>query len=139
MKYEKSCGAVIFTNIQEKNKYLLIANLEGVWGFPKGHTESGETEEETALREVYEETNLKVKLIGDFKAVDEHLIPSKKDTIKQIVYFLGEFDNAEKIVFQKEELSDARLVDYEEAIELFQYESSKRILTEANEYLKKQQ
>lgn len=137
MKYEKSCGAVVFTRIDGKIKYLLIANLEGVWGFPKGHVESGETEIETALREVYEETNLKVKLIGDFKTTDEHLIPSKKDTAKQIVYFLAEFDNSEKIIFQKTELSGARLVGYEEAIELFQFESSKRILTEANEYLEK--
>ena len=137
MKYEKSCGAVVFTSVEGKNKYLLIANLEGIWGFPKGHMENGESEKETALREVYEETNLKVKLVGDFKTVDEHLIPSKKDTVKRIVYFLGEFDDYEKIVFQKEELSGVRLVDYEEAIGLFQYESSKRILMEANEYLEK--
>ena len=86
---------------------------------------------------VYEETNLKIKLIGDFKTMDEHLIPSKKDTVKQIVYFLGEFDDYEKIVFQKEELSGVELVDYEEAIDMFQYESSKRILMEANEFLNK--
>ncbi len=137
MKYEKSCGAVVFTRIDDKIKYLLVSNLQGVFGFPKGHIEGNETEEETALREVYEETNLKVKLIGDFKTTDEHLIPSKKDTVKQIVYFLGEFDNSEKIIFQKSELSGVRLVAYEEAIELFQFESSKRILTEANKYLEK--
>lgn len=137
MKYEKSCGAVVFARIDGKIKYLLVANLEGVWGFPKGHMENGETEIETALREVYEETNLKIKLIGDFKTMDEHLIPSKKDTIKQIVYFLGEFDDYEKIVFQKEELSGVKLVDYEEAIGMFQYESSKRILMKANEFLNK--
>lgn len=135
MKYEKSCGAVVFTRLDGKIKYLLIANLEGVWGFPKGHMENGETEVETALREVYEETNLKIKLIGDFKTVDEHLIPSKKDTIKQIVYFLGEFDNQEKIIIQEKELSTSCLVDYAEAIELFQYESSKRILHLANEFI----
>ena len=137
MKYEKSCGAVVFARIDGKIKYLLVANLEGVWGFPKGHMENGETEIETALREVYEETNLKIKLIGDFKTTDEHLIPSKKDTVKQIVYFLGEFDDYEKIVFQKEELSGVKLVDYEEAIDMFQYESSKRILMKANEFLNK--
>ena len=50
--------------------------------------EAGETEPETSLREVYEETNLRIKLIDGFRTTDEHFIPQKKDTIKQITYFL---------------------------------------------------
>ena len=135
MRYEKSCGAVAFTTIDGEIKYLLISNLQGIFGFPKGHVEGNETEAETALREVYEETNLRIKLIEGFRATDEHVIPQKKDTIKQITYFLGVFENQE-VIYQKEELSGAYLVSYAEAMELFQCESSRRILTEANAYLK---
>ena len=134
MIYEKSCGAVVFTRINSEIKYLLIRNLTGIYGFPKGHVEQGETEEETALREVFEEVGLAVKLLPVFKSEDEYPIPRKENTIKQIVYFLGEYCNQE-FTYQKEELTDALLFDYETAMTLFQFESSKRILTEAHNFL----
>ncbi len=134
MIYEKSCGAVVFTKVNGKIRYLLVSNLLGIYGFPKGHVEANETETQTALREVYEETNLRIELIDGFKTTDEHAIPGKKDTVKRIVYFLGYYENQD-IVHQKEELSGACLVGYSEALELFQFESSKRILKEANDYL----
>ena len=134
MIYEKSCGAVIFTRINNEIKYLLIRNLAGIYGFPKGHVEQGETEEQTALREVFEEVGLAVKLVSGFRCEDEHPIPQKENTMKQIVYFLGEYSNQE-FTYQKEELTDALLTDYETAMTLFQFDSSKRILTEANNFL----
>lgn len=90
MTYEKSCGAVVFTRSSGKLQYLLISNLEGIYGFPKGHVEAGETEEQTALREVFEEVGLTVKLLTGFRSEDEHPIPQKENTMKKIVYFLGE-------------------------------------------------
>lgn len=137
MIYEKSCGAVVFTKIDNNIKYLIIQNLSGIYGFPKGHIEHDETETETALREVFEEVGIKIKLINGFRTEDEHLIPQKENTMKKIVYFLGEYNNQE-FKYQKEELSNAELVDYETALTLFQFESSKRILKEANDFLLKQ-
>lgn len=134
MLYEKSCGAVVFTLVDDEIKYLLIRNLSGIYGFPKGHVEQGETEDQTALREVYEEVGLSVKLVPGFRTEDEHLIPQKENTMKQIVYYLGEYSNQE-FAYQKEELTDALLMDYETAMTMFQFESSKRILTEANNFL----
>ena len=134
MIYEKSCGAVIFTRMNNEIKYLLIRNLAGIYGFPKGHAEQGETEEQTALREVFEEVGLAVKLVSGFRCEDEHPILQKENTMKQIVYFLGEYSNQE-FTYQKEELTDALLTDYETAMTLFQFDSSKRILTEANNFL----
>ena len=134
MIYEKSCGAVVFTRMNNEIKYLLIRNLTGIYGFPKGHVEQGETEEQTALREVFEEVGLAVKLVSGFRSEDEHPIPQKENTIKQIVYFLGEYSNQE-FTYQKEELTDALLTNYETAMTLFQFDSSKRILTEANNFL----
>ena len=136
MNYEKSCGAVVFTKVDNCIKYLLIQNLSGIYGFPKGHVENGESETETALREVFEEVGIKIKLIDGFRTEDEHLLPQKENTMKQIVYFLGMYDNQE-FHYQREELSSAQLVDYETAITLFQFESSKRILKEANDFLVK--
>ena len=134
LNYEKSCGAVVFTKINNNIKYLLIQNLEGIYGFPKGHVEDGESEMQTAIREVFEEVGIKVDLLNGFRTEDEHLIPNKEKTIKKIVYFLGEYNN-QKFNYLKEELSNAELVDYETALTLFQFDSSKRILKEANDFL----
>ena len=108
--------------------------MEGIYGFPKGHVEDGESEMQTAIREVFEEVGIKVDLLNGFRTEDEHLIPNKEKTIKKIVYFLGEYNN-QKFNYLKEELSNAELVDYETALTLFQFDSSKRILKEANDFL----
>lgn len=135
MNYEKSCGAVVFTKVNREIRYLLVSSLNGFYGFPKGHMEIGETEIETALREIYEETNLKVNLIEGFRVADEYPLPQAKDTIKQVVYYLASFEKQE-VVYQKEELSGAFLVSYKEAMELLQFNGLRRILTDANNYLR---
>ena len=68
MKHERSCGTIPFTIKGGKRFYLLVspAGRES-YGFPKGHMENNETETETALRETYEETSLKVKINSDFR------------------------------------------------------------------------
>ena len=45
MNHEYSAGAVVFKRERGKLKYLLIKSFTGVFGFPKGHIEAGETEE----------------------------------------------------------------------------------------------
>ena len=134
MNYKKSCGAVVFTRINGEIKYVLVQQLEGFYGFPKGHMREGEAEKETALREIFEELQLKPTIIDGFSTTDEHAIPNKKDVIKQIIYFLAEFKEQE-IVIQQEELLSAVLVSYKDAMRILQYESSKRILKEANDFL----
>ena len=79
--YEKSWGAIVY-EIRDHHKYfLLVKNKNGKhWGFPKGHIEVGETEEQTAKREIKEETNLDVKILHGFrkKAFIGHLGELKK-------------------------------------------------------------
>lgn len=56
---QKRCGIILYD--PDKNKYLLVRGRDSKkWGFPKGHMENGEVEEETARREFYEETGLDV-------------------------------------------------------------------------------
>ena len=134
MKFEKSCGAVVYTLNNGKPQYVIIQSLEGFYGFPKGHIENNETEKEAALREIYEEVGLHPVFVDGFRTVDEHPIPKSKGVIKQIVYFLAEY-NDQQIRFQKEELLGADLMDFKEAMNVLQFESSKRILSEANLFL----
>ncbi|MBQ9848498.1 MAG: NUDIX domain-containing protein [Clostridia bacterium] len=135
---EKSCGAVVFTRIKGIVKYVIIQSKEGFFGFPKGHLEANETETETALREIFEETGLKVDIIAGFKTEDRHTFLKNGETrMKHVVYFLAEYSN-QALVAQESELNGIFLMDYETAVESFQFESSKRVLTEANSFLQTQ-
>ncbi len=132
-KREKSCGAVVFTRIDHQIQYIIIKNMEGICGFPKGHVEGKETETQTAKREVYEETQILAELLEGFRVEESYLLPNT-DITKQVVYFLGYFEN-QNFVYQKEELTGIALVSFEEALAMLPFESSRKILTEANDFL----
>jgi len=59
---EQSIGAVIkyqpFAE-SESSEFLLLRNRRGFWGFPQGHKERGESEIQTLIREVLEETGIR--------------------------------------------------------------------------------
>ena len=61
MLYEKSCGFVVYKETDAGRQYLIIQVSHGEYGFPKGHMEAGETERETALREIREDVKLTIK------------------------------------------------------------------------------
>lgn len=132
---EKSCGAVVFTKENGHIKYVIIRSREGFYGFPKGHMEGIETEIQTALREIAEETGLSVDIVNGFRTEDNYLFNRDGETrTKHIVYFLAEYSNQTPIA-QETELSSIDLMDFDTAISAFQFDSSKRILTEAHEFL----
>ncbi len=132
---EKSCGVIVYTKENGNIQYVIVSSQEGIYGFPKGHTEGNESEIETALREVTEETGLTVKLIPRFRIEDTYTF-IRNDEIRQknIVYFLGEYSNQTPIA-QDAELRGVSLMSYETAISVFQFDSSKRLLTEAHNFL----
>ena len=137
MTFEKSCGAVVFTRIRGEIRYILAQAIGGHFGFPKGHMEPGETEEETALREIFEEVRIRPMLLDGFREISEYYIPDV-DVQKQVVFFLAEYADQE-IVFQKEELQNAPLVPYDAAMELLTHAESKRILTAAHNFLSREE
>ena len=122
MKQEKSCGCIV---MNEKNEILLIHHNLGHWDFPKGHMEEGETEVETAIREVKEETNIDVEANEKYRYTTEY--SPKEDVMKEVVYFLAKniSDNKEP---QLEEVSEVRWFNFDEAIEIITYNRSKEIL-----------
>ena len=75
MEIERSCGAVVFTKENKDYRFVIIQSLEGTYGFPKGHMKDYETERQTAMREVREETGLDVTILPDFRELVEYIIP----------------------------------------------------------------
>ena len=128
MKKVKSCGCIIIEN----NKVLLIQQKKGNWGFPKGRVEKNETECETAIREVKEETNLDVKIEDiNKKYIDNYF--TKKNESKEVVFFLAKRIGGE-IKPQEKEIKNVEWVDLLEAINRITMESTKilyqKVLTE---------
>ena len=121
MKYEKSCGAVVFNG----DKVLVIQQVKGHWGFPKGHVEPGETEVETAKREIKEETNLDVEINDKYRYV-EHYSP-KEGVEKDVVFFVAKKVGGD-VKVQEEEVRCTEWLLPEDAMERLTYDSSKRIL-----------
>lgn len=84
---EKSCGAVIRRWEGGAWQYLLVQHNAGHWSFPKGHVEAGESEAETARREIREETGLEVELDTSFREVLTYY--PKPMVVKDVVFFLA--------------------------------------------------
>ncbi len=62
---EYTAGGVVFRRIDDRIDILMIQDRLGRWTIPKGHVEPGESLEQTALREVAEETGLQRFRIGE--------------------------------------------------------------------------
>lgn len=121
MMKEKSCGAVVFKN----DKVLIVKQNDGHFGFPKGHIEFNETEEETAIREVKEETNVSIDIDSNCRYLVTYS-PSEGIT-KDVVYFLAYAKNDDTIP-QEEEISKVMWLFPEKAFEVLTYDQSRDVL-----------
>lgn len=131
MKQEKSCGCIV---INDENKILLVHHNKGHWDFPKGHVESGETEIQTAIREVKEETGIDVQVNEKYRYSTSY--SPKEDVMKEVVYFLAKNTNSNTTP-QIEEVSEANWFEFKVAINKITYDNSREILIKLNNDLKK--
>lgn len=132
MKYEKSCGAVVIKNENNKLKFLIIKQTDGYWGFPKGHVEDGETEIETAIREIKEETNIDVEIDDKFRKVITY--SPREGVMKDVVFFIGKAISFDLIIDSKE-LLDAKWVNFIDAKDYFKYQDTIQVYEDALKYL----
>ena len=130
--YRKSCGTVVYRRKGGKTEYLLLLQRKsGTWSFPKGHMEAGETEEETALREIREEIGREVGFVRDFRAVVRYSVSEK--TEKEVVLFLAEMEDEPRI--RLNEIKEYRWAISEDAVRLL-YDCHGEVIFQAEKYLK---
>ncbi|MBO4834913.1 MAG: NUDIX domain-containing protein [Lachnospiraceae bacterium] len=84
-KRTDSAGAIVTRTIHGEKEVLMIRTGEG-WSFPKGHIEYGETEQETAAREVKEETGISVEILPGFRFETRSGL---QDEQRKVIYYLG--------------------------------------------------
>jgi bis(5'-nucleosidyl)-tetraphosphatase len=134
MVHEKSCGAVVFRRGKDI-EYLLLHYGAGHWGFARGQIESGETERDTALREVAEETGVtNARFVDSFREKTSYFYRREGKTVfKEVVLYLVEAVNSE--VRLSYEHTGFEWLPYEKALEKLTFENSRIVLRKANEYL----
>ena len=152
MKHEKSAGAVVFREVRSKNKelslereYLLLSypsidkngERKGkiIWGFPKGMVGEGESERETALREIREETGLSdISLIDGFRVEEKYFFKKEKELVDKVVaYFLAQSTGGQvKVSFEH---LGFEWLNFEEALKRLSFKNSREILEKAEKFL----
>ncbi len=134
MTFEKSCGAIVFRKFHGNCEVVLIKHVNGGhWAFPKGHVEIGETETQTAIREIKEETGVDVIIDSSFREVVSY--SPKKDTKKDVVYFLAKAKNY-NLVPQEDEISQIKWVEITVAQSLLTYDKDKKLINKAKSIIK---
>ena len=119
-------GGVVYRLNQATTPELLLVTARvdpTVWVLPKGHIERGESPEETAVREVFEEAGVTARIV-EFLAVSR---PVVRGVSQHIQYFLMER-------LAEEAATEGRRIawlDEETAIRRITHESSREVLVEA--------
>ena len=132
--YEKSCGGVVFYKSKTSTRILLVKNNNGrYWSFPKGHIEIGETEKQTAAREIKEETSLDVEIKEGFREVSEYCPFGRIH--KKVVLFLAQAFT-DNVNVQEEEIAEYVWADLQQARKLCTYENDLRIINKAETAIK---
>ena len=94
--FEKSCGVLPYRMVDGQRQFLLVFETRSqCWSIPKGHMEQGETDAQTALRELFEETGLTARL--DTTRVASIEYPISSFARKQVDFFLGEVDGTPRV------------------------------------------
>ena len=138
MRYEKSCGVVVFRRDADGTDYVLMIRHRhgGHRSFPKGHMEAGETETVTAIREVLEETGVRVEIKSDFRQTVHYTpMPNVK---KEVVYFLTRTEQTE-IRPQEGEIAEVEWIPLNRAEQCLTHENDRTILRAAMRKLRSEE
>lgn len=108
-------------------RFLLVIRQYrgGPASFPKGHVEAGETEIETAEREVFEETAVRIKIRSKFRETIRY--SPAKGVLKDVVYFLAYTDRRE-LHARRGEIAETFWVDVSVANDVLEHENDRRVL-----------
>ena len=133
MKREKSCGAVIYRGENPRREYLILTSTQGHTTLCKGHMEGAETERETAVREIMEETGLTVDFTDGFREVVTY--SPKPGVVKDVVFFLARPSGGVEHA-QEEEIAALGWFTFREARPLVTFASDEDVLLAAEAYIK---
>lgn len=127
MLKEYSCGAILYTYEEGIRKYVLVMEASGAYGFPKGHKEGNETDMETAIREIKEETGIDPKFIPNLKRTIRYKLINQVE--KEVTFFVAKYQNQELNINDNTILSIKKF-DLQTALNVLKFQELKNILIE---------
>jgi 8-oxo-dGTP pyrophosphatase MutT (NUDIX family) len=132
---EISSGGVVIRRTGDRIEYLLIEDAYGRWALPKGKLESGEAPEQTALREVREETGLTDLTMRAALPAVEYVYTDPGGTLvfKTVHFYLIETTPEAQLDPDPNEIGDARWFDARGMLERSGYADSLETLRRAIE------
>ena len=126
-----SCGGVVIFRGKILLLYKNIKNKYEGWVLPKGTVEPGETHEETALREVLEESGSKAFIV-DYVGRSEYSFTVPDDVVeKEVHWYLMSTDSYYSKPQREEYFADSGFYKYHEAYHLLKFANEKQILEKA--------
>jgi 8-oxo-dGTP pyrophosphatase MutT (NUDIX family) len=100
------------------------------WTLPKGTPLPGESREETAVREVGEETGLEVRIAGPLAPIRYTFVQAGTRIHKTVHYFLMEPTGGD-LARHDHEFADVRWVDFADAPALLTFETERDLVARA--------
>lgn len=126
-----SCGGVVIFRGKILLLYKNYKNKYEGWVLPKGTVESGESHEQTALREVHEETDVKAMIV-QYIGKSEYSFTVPEDTVaKEVHWYLMSADSYYSKPQREEFFVDSGFYKYHEAWHLLKFANEKQILERA--------
>lgn len=104
------------------------------WTLPKGTPDRHETLEETALREVAEETGLEVRITGSLDAIEYTFVRSGARIHKTVHYFMMEPVGGD-LARHDHEFDEVRWIDFDEASDVLTFETERALVAQAADLL----
>lgn len=136
---EHSAGGVVVRRDGGEGLVLLIKpNNRDYWQLPKGGIDRDELSEETAIREVREETGVNASILNDLEPITFFYQRKGQKYVKTVDFFLMEYVSG-SVDDHDHEVDEARWFDAQEACQTLTFESEQNVLRAALEFLKVQE
>ena len=126
-----SCGGVVIFRGKVLLLYKNYRNKYEGWVLPKGTVEEGETFEETALREVLEESGAKASIIKYIGKSEYSFSVPENVVEKEVHWYLMVADSYYSKPQREEYFVDSGFYKYHEAYHLLRFANEKQILEKA--------
>lgn len=124
----------------QRRHAVLIGRLDRhgrlLWSLPKGHIEDGETTEQTAVREVKEETGISAHVLRELGTIDYWFVAERRRVHKTVHHYLLEADGGE-LSDEDVEVTEVAWVPLDELESRLAYSDERKLVRRARELFEK--